>query len=174
MMAAFEPLHFPVPWPPPDLPLLWPIERFWRSIPIAGWIIAHLIEIHRLSPHRKELEAIESQITRQLLSRSTCEYWAKGSEHYQLARLLAEAVGKEKGLPAVSIHPDDPIEVLLWGAEDDMSALRFALELQERCEINLSIKDFQFFFANHLTASEVIAYCWKSKRVSRPATFDNR
>lgn len=72
---------------------------------------------------------------------------------------MATAVAEEKGLSPITLHPDDPVELLFWGAYDDMSALRFALQLRKDFRIVLSTEEMEAFFKNHMTVSEVIAFC---------------
>lgn len=72
---------------------------------------------------------------------------------------MERSIAQEKGLGSITIHPDDPVELLFWGAVDDMSPLVFALALQEELGIALSHEDFEVFFKNHMTVSDVIAFC---------------
>lgn len=72
---------------------------------------------------------------------------------------MASAVAQEKWLAHVTLHPDDLVELLFWGVDDDITALQFKLKLHWELQIVLSWEDFEAFVRNHMTVSEVIAFC---------------
>ena len=129
-----EPLHFPSPWPPPE------------------------------SPDNNLLASIEKQIVDQLTARSclnNLNNWPD-SRRRQIAQLISDAIKAEKDLSNVQIHPNDPIELLFWGANDDMSALVFSLVLQKQYGIKLTSQDFHMLWRQHATTSDLIEFCLRN------------
>ncbi len=83
--------------------------------------------------------------------------------------MISEAVAREKRLAYVSLHPSDPVELLFWGPEDDMSLLRFALAFRERFRIALGHDEMMHFLSESFTVSQVVAYC--AARVEKPRSL---
>lgn len=160
-MDSPQPLHFPSPWPPPASPEGESSMSALRYIPIIGRVVGWWQGRRRWAAHvSRVLMPIERQIVDQLAMRPRMTLWSNSpSRHQTVAQLMATAVAQEKGLSPVTVHPDDPVELLFWGAVDDMSLLRFALHLEKECGIVLSIEDAEAFFNKHMTVSEVIAFC---------------
>jgi len=108
---------------------------------------------------REVLIPVEQQILGQLTARSGIGYRADSPSAQRIAELAARTVAAEKGLSHVVLHPDDPIELLFWGPYDDMSPFRFAIQLRKEFGIVLSTEEMEAFFKNHMTVSQVIAFC---------------
>ena len=78
---------------------------------------------------------LEEEIVSQLKSRSSFQWYPPGSVEGEIVTALAEAVADEKGIELPSIHPDDPTELLLWGAYDDLTPLIFRMKVRKRLTI---------------------------------------
>jgi hypothetical protein len=131
-----------------------------KKIPIVGWLFAWWQDRRRWWVHVREvLIPIEQQIVGQLLARSATSYWADSPTHQRIADLMATVIADEKGLSHVVLHPDDPVELLFWGAYDDMTLLRFALRLRKEVGVVLSREEMAVVFERHMTVSELIAFC---------------
>ena len=117
---------------------------------------------------------IERQIIDQLEVRSRVAFWPPLSPHRAIADIMETALAEEKGIPSITVHPDDPVELLFWGAEDDLSALLFALRLQRESGIILSAEDVHAFLNNRMTVSEVIEYCLTKNRSGEKEIWGQR
>lgn len=158
-MSLTQPLQFPRPWPPPNCPF-GTAQSTLEKIPIVGRLLARWRDRRRWWVHVREvLIPIEQQIVGQLLARSATSYWADSPPHQRIADLMATVIAEEKGLSHVVLHPDDPVELLFWGAYDDMSLLRFALRLRKECGVALSREEMEAVFEKHMTVSELIGFC---------------
>lgn len=164
-MNTCQSLRYPSPWPPPVLPQSTRSKSMIDRMPIIGWLIEQWRERHRRSVYLSQvLMPIQGQIVDQLRARPHNTLWSQSPCRQRIAEFIETAVAEEKGLASVTIHPDDPIELLFWGAEDDLSALRFALRLQKECGIMLSTSDLETFVRNHMTVSEVIESCLRGRQ----------
>ena len=159
-MSLLAPLEFPCPWPPPDCPSGANLRSMCMRVPFLGWLLDFWWQRHRHRLHISQvLMPIERQIVCQLIARSPTRFWINSPSQKRIVELIADAVAKEKGLQSIVLHPDDPIELLFWGAYDDMSPLRFVLELRKKYRITLSAEDVDSFFIKHMTVSDVISFC---------------
>jgi hypothetical protein len=91
------------------------------------------------SKHQREaLDPIAEEIITQLKTRPTDGQWPIKAEHQVLAKIISDAVAREKGLPrSPALHPDDPFPLLFWGPCDDITPLIVRMESREKnnCEI---------------------------------------
>jgi len=125
---TFPSLSYPTPWPPPRH------QRHWLSrIPFIGWLIGGLYEgltAYRDPPRRQ----IELQITTQLESRPEANAdWPVDLAQRRVVDLLAGIICVEKCLSVdrVALHPDDPLELLMWGPFDDITPMVLRLGMDD-------------------------------------------
>jgi hypothetical protein len=113
---ALSPLMFPTPWPPPRK------TRPIGQISVVGSIVDGLCFLFTGDP---ELQAIETQIIRQLEARPDCnDDWPTDAKQRGIVRVLSNAVCDEKLCrQGVALHPDDPVALLMWGYYDDLTPL---------------------------------------------------
>ena len=105
---------------------------------MIGWIVASFMYSGRVSKHSEQfLRPLEEEIICQLQSRSSFQWYPPRSVEAEIITALAEAIADEKGIEMPSIHPDDPTELLLWGAYDDLTPLVFRLKIQKRLTVLL-------------------------------------
>jgi hypothetical protein len=135
-------------------------EQSWQGVPLIGWVIAAYLCHRRYRRHEREvLIPIERQIVEQLVRRRGATPCANGSLQTEVAQMVAEAVGKEKSIPQPAIHPEDPIELLFWGAYDDMSPLQFTIALRRRFGITVTSEDITRYCQGHWKVEDVINDC---------------
>jgi hypothetical protein len=105
------------------------------------------------------LQPIERQIVQQLQSRHPATAWPNAPRRAEIVHMIGEAVAKEKAIDSIAIHPDDPIELLFWGAYDDMTPLHFAMALRTRFGVMVPCEDMLRSCQNHLKVHEVVDDC---------------
>jgi hypothetical protein len=88
--------------------------------------------------------------------------------HQRFADIIASAVAEEKSLRTFAVHPDDPVEALFWGAEDDMSPLHFALQLHKEFGVAISAADVDTFFKNHMKVCDLCRFIDLRMNKGRP------
>lgn len=165
----YEPLKYPRVWPPPDLPPPSPESREvkLRRIPLLGRFLSGLLSHFRWLRHLSEtLEPIETEILEQLEARPRTvdwflnESWFETSRKQQLAQAFSRAMESEKGLDEPPpLHPDDPFELLLWGAHDDLTWLTAALEIRQELHCLIPREGFQLSQEQNWTLKDYLAYC---------------
>ena len=170
-MNDIRPLQLPSNWPPPPFPEPSSRELWWWRIPVIGWFVAYFMYLCRISEHRKRsLFPLEEEIVRQLSSRPSFQWYPPGSDEAEIVSALAEAVAHEKGIELPSIHPDDPTELLLWGAYDDLTPLVFRMKIRKRLTVEFPNDDWLLQSWNgHWPVSKLVCYM-KSCIVSRNTT----
>ncbi len=108
---------------------------------------------------------IEKQICDQLNARpATNVDWPKAPARMRIVDALAGAVKHEKEHPLehVTLHPDDPFVLLLWGCYDDLTPVIFRWNLEEAFDLKVSDKRWRElissndWFANELTVAEAV------------------
>jgi len=102
----------------------------------------------------------------ELKKRASTEYLFNDPLHRSLARLLSKAVSAEKNLGKdfIFIHPDDPFCLLVWGWEDDVSALQFSLWVRKELNIDIPSPQFEDWFASAATVGNIIVDITKRLR----------
>lgn len=105
------------------------------------------------------LEPIERQIVEQLQSRQSATAWPTSPRQAEIVRMIGESVAKEKSIDSIAVHPDDPIELLFWGAYDDMTPLQFAMALRNRFGVIVPCEDVLRYCQHHLKVHEVVDDC---------------
>lgn len=165
----YEPLKYPQVWPPPDEPPPSPESREarFRRVPLFGRFLSGLLAHFRRLEHLNEtLYPIETEILDQLEGRPRTsdwfrnENWFESSRKQQLVQAFSRAMASEKGLDEPPpLHPDDPFELLLWGAFDDMTWLTAALEIRQELHCLIPREGFWLSQEQNWTLKDYLDYC---------------
>jgi hypothetical protein len=125
---------------------------------------------YRSAMHQECLFPFEEDIVRQLSSRPSFQWYPPGSDDAEIVSALAEAISDEKGIELPSIHPDDPTELLFWGAYDDLTPLFFRMKISKRFTVEYPNDDWLSQSWNeHWSVSKLVCFM-KSCIVSRNTT----
>jgi len=138
---AFERLHYPEPWPPPSIQ---PQPNPFARVPLLSGVLGAICAFLTLKTPSDELYRIEKQIIDQLQSRAERNNdWPTDPLRRRIVEILGAAILAEKGFPLdhVTLHPDDPIILLMWGASDDLTPLIFLAGLEREFEIRIPKDD---------------------------------
>lgn len=156
-----RPLTNPVNWPPPALEPPSSVESILWRVPVIGWIVAYCLFYIRLSRHRYSvLLPLENEIVEQLAGRPPLDRWPLAWPQTEVGRevvsALSQAIAEEKGISSPTIHPDDSVDCLFWGAFDDLTPMCFRIGLSKRFG-----GDFKLNFNNCLswTAQQLVSNC---------------
>ena len=139
--SAFACLKYPTPWPPPRIP---PKRSCFDRVPVLG---SFLGDLHRFLTEKvpnDELYAIERQITDQLACRPKRNTdWPGDVLRRRIVDALGKAIQQEKGyaLEHVTLHPRDPVVLLMWGSHDDLTPLVLLVELESEFGVRIACED---------------------------------
>ena len=140
--TGFGCLQHPTPWPPPEIPQQQP-GPFIR-VPLLGSILDAIFAFLAVRVPNDELYVIERQIIGQLQNRPKYNGdWPVDPLTRRIMEILGTAILEEKGNPLdhVTLHPDDPIALLMWGAHDDMTPLAFLVRFEKEFEVSVLDED---------------------------------
>lgn len=126
-----------LPYPPLKFPDQWPIKDHWlnrinRWIPVLGWIV---YGIGRRFVNQQKLDLsyrFEQQLWEQLHSSPHESKWIPNRSGQIVYDCLAEAICCWKNLEYFTGHPDDPLFLIFWATDEDLSPVDFHLNLQKR------------------------------------------
>lgn len=159
MRLSMNPLKPPKQWPPPIEPPPTDLERWWSRLPVIGLVPSWYLAGRRRNRYLwNVLEPIEKLIVAQLAARHDGYQWPSES-HAEIAHLISIAIGSEKHINPPTIIRDDPLDLLFWGAYDDMTPLAFSLAFKRRFGLDISWPQIVEFIDNRKTVGDFINWC---------------
>ena len=128
-------------------------ERFWRHIPILGWMIASRMWGDRTRPIVKKIEC-------QLKSRSEPEsgLWGESAAKIALARFVCHVAAEEMGWPNDHFIPEDPAGIVFWAHDDGLDVTFAVTKIEDHLGIKLEDAAVEAWF--HQTLGEVVEFVW--------------
>ncbi|QDT29019.1 hypothetical protein [Gimesia panareensis] len=168
----YEPLKYPLVWPPPGYPAPSPESREakFRRIPLLGWFPSWILRHIRWRKHYYEiLEPIAEEIVEQLEARPQIADWSSissgfaTSRHQKIAEIISDAICLEKGLEnPPPLHPEDPSSLLFWGPFDDLTPLIVGMEIHKEFNCHVPRDVLLLAWQQDWCLREFIDYCVQS------------
>jgi hypothetical protein len=128
-------------------------EKFWKYIPVIGWLIASAECNHRALP-------IVANVNAQLKEREPLPLsaWGQDEERQKFVAWLLPTIAHEMTWESDCFVLEDPIGVVLWAHADGLDLGSFLLDVDEHLSLAKSLLDEKVndWFEQKLTLGEWI------------------